>query len=358
MKKGIDVSVWQGNIDFTKVKASGIDFVIIRAGYGRYAHQVDKTFERNYKAAKAAGLLVGAYWYSYAESAEDAVKEAQACMEVIKGKKLELPVFLDMEEKNQFVKGQEVCSSVVRAFCDTMISNGYKTGLYISLSPLMNHISADVRNAYTLWIAQYFNRCQYEGKYAIWQYSDSGKVDGISGNVDMNHLYDESIISDFPKDEIKKTNEEIADEVIAGKWGNGIDRVTKIKKAGYNYDDVQKIVNQKMQSAPKKTNEQVADEVINGLWGNGNTRKERLTKAGYDYNNVQKIVNQKIKSVAFRKNDVVRVKTGAKDYTGKTLDSFVFNTTFYIVEISGNRAVIGLDGRVTAAVNTKDLVKI
>ena len=138
------------------------------------------------------------------------------------------------------------------------------------------------------------------------------QVDGISGNVDMNHLYDESIISDFPKDEIKKTNEEIANEVIAGKWGNGIDRVTKIKKAGYNYGDVQKIVNQKMQSAPKKTNEQVADEVIAGLWGNGNTRKERLTKAGYDYQKVQAKVNELLsKQTAIRKGSIVKVKEGA-----------------------------------------------
>lgn len=193
--RGIDISTWQGsNIDFEKVKSSGVDFVIIRAGYGREKSQKDTCFEVNYQNAKAAGLLVGAYWYSYAESAEDAIREAQACLECIKGKSFELPVFLDMEENRQFSKGRSFCDSVVQAFCDTIIKGDYNTGLYISYSPLMNYISPEIRNKYTLWIAQYYNRCQYEGKYAIWQHSDSARVDGIYGNVDENYLYDTSII--------------------------------------------------------------------------------------------------------------------------------------------------------------------
>lgn len=99
MVKGIDVSTFQGNIDFKKVKASGIDFVILRAGYGRETSQKDAKFEQNYKNAKAAGLKVGAYWYSYADSVEDAKKEAEACISVIKGKQFEYPIYFDLEEK-------------------------------------------------------------------------------------------------------------------------------------------------------------------------------------------------------------------------------------------------------------------
>lgn len=105
--KGIDVSVWQGDIDFAKVKANGIDFVIIRAGYGKLTSQKDKYFEQNYSRAKAAGLHVGAYWYSYAQSADDAKKEAQTCISVLKGKQFDYPVYFDIEEKSQLNKGKD-----------------------------------------------------------------------------------------------------------------------------------------------------------------------------------------------------------------------------------------------------------
>ena len=139
MIKGIDVSSWQGNIDFAKVKASGIDFVIIRAGYGRETRQNDNCFELNYRNAKAAGLDVGAYWYSYADSAEDAVKEARACMEVIKGKKFEYPIYFDLEEQSQFAKGRNFCDSVIKAFCGELEKNGYLAGLYCSTYYLNNY---------------------------------------------------------------------------------------------------------------------------------------------------------------------------------------------------------------------------
>ena len=135
----IDVSSWQGNIDFAKVKASGIDFVIIRAGYGRETRQNDNCFELNYRNAKAAGLDVGAYWYSYADSAEDAVKEACACMEVIKGKKFEYPIYFDLEEQSQFAKGRNFCDSVIKAFCGELEKNGYLAGLYCSTYYLNNY---------------------------------------------------------------------------------------------------------------------------------------------------------------------------------------------------------------------------
>ena len=100
--KGIDVSQHQGNIDFGKVKAAGYDFVIIRAGYGKYASQKDPYFEQNYAGAKAAGLNVGAYWYSYADSTANAKLEAEACLQVIKGKTFEYPIYFDLEERSQF----------------------------------------------------------------------------------------------------------------------------------------------------------------------------------------------------------------------------------------------------------------
>ena len=193
--KGIDISTWQEtDDDFVKAKAAGIDFVIIRAGYGNLVSQKDDCFEHNYYAAKAAGMKVGVYWYSYADSAADAVREANACISAIKGKTFDLPIFFDLEESSQFARGRDFCDSLVTSFCNTMISRGYNAGLYISYSPLMDYISPSVRNSYPLWIAQYYDYCQYTGNYAIWQYSDQGRVNGFNDYLDMDILYDTSII--------------------------------------------------------------------------------------------------------------------------------------------------------------------
>jgi GH25 family lysozyme M1 (1,4-beta-N-acetylmuramidase) len=139
--KGIDVSQYQQNIDFKKVKASGVDFVIIRAGFGKYANQKDPYFERHYKAAKAAGLKVGAYWYSYAASVEEAKAEAQTCINAIKGKTFEYPIYFDLEERSQFAKGRAFCNSLVKTFCNALEHAGYRAGLYISRSPLQQYRS-------------------------------------------------------------------------------------------------------------------------------------------------------------------------------------------------------------------------
>ena len=187
--KGIDVSQFQGNIDFGKVRKSGVDFVIIRAGFGRYAHQKDPFFEQNYKRAKAAGLKVGAYWYSYAASVEDAKAEAQTCINAIKGKTFEYPIYFDLEERSQFAKGRAFCNSLVKTFCNVLEHAGYWAGLYISRSPLQQYISASVAKRYALWLAEYGSKCNYGGTYGMWQYTSSGKVSGISGNVDMDICY-------------------------------------------------------------------------------------------------------------------------------------------------------------------------
>jgi GH25 family lysozyme M1 (1,4-beta-N-acetylmuramidase) len=187
--KGIDISQYQGNIDFAKVKAAGVMFAIIRAGFGKYTSQKDPYFEQNYKNAKAAGLDVGVYWYSYATSTADAIAEAKACMTIISGKKFEYPIFFDLEEKAQFVRGKSFCDSLVKAFCGELEKCGYFAGLYISRSPLQSYISNDVARRYTLWVAEYASKLNYSGTYAMWQYTSSGKVNGISGNVDCDYCY-------------------------------------------------------------------------------------------------------------------------------------------------------------------------
>ena len=191
--KGIDVSVHNGDIDWQKVKADGIDFAIIRAGYGKLESQKDQKFEQNYAGAKAVGIPVDAYWYSYAMTPEEAELEADVFLSVIKGKQFEMPVYFDLEEKKQFDLGKEQVSAIMRAFLKRVESAGYFVGLYGSASSLTTHTADDIKSWYTIWLAHWVDQTNYSGTYGIWQYSEKGKVAGISGNVDLDICY-----KDFP----------------------------------------------------------------------------------------------------------------------------------------------------------------
>lgn len=189
MAKGIDVSVWNGTIDFEKVKKSGIDFVIIRAGYGRIASQKDRLFEQHYAGAKAAGLQVGVYWYSYADSVAAAHQEAAACIACIKGKQFDFPIYFDIEEQSQFNRGMTFCSELVKAFCNDLEAAGYFAGFYTGRYAVMNYISKEVAARYAAWIAEWGSKLNYSGQRGMWQYSATGRVNGINGNVDLDESY-------------------------------------------------------------------------------------------------------------------------------------------------------------------------
>ena len=189
---GIDVSQWQGNIDFAKVKVDGIKFVIIRCNNwdsSRNCVVKDSFFETNYKNAKAAGLDVGAYYFTWETSSAGAKNDAALCMDFIKGKKFEYPIFFDLEWQNAFNRGRTVCSDMVKAFCDTLEKSGWFAGLYISRSPLQTYITSEVANKYALWIAEYGGKLNYDGNYGMWQNSSTWKVNGISGDVDHDYAY-------------------------------------------------------------------------------------------------------------------------------------------------------------------------
>lgn len=194
VNKGIDVSKWQGKIDWNKVKSSGIQFVIIRAGLGRLASQKDICFDQNITGALGVGLPVGVYWYSYATSPAEAVQEAEACLSVLKPwqNRLQLPVFFDQEyEPGIKALDDKTRTDICLAFMQRIQEAGYRTGLYCSYDWYQNWVQKDRLAAYPVWIAQYASKCSYTGKNLIaWQYSSGGKVAGINGNVDMNEGYD------------------------------------------------------------------------------------------------------------------------------------------------------------------------
>lgn len=466
MKKGIDVSYCQGNIDFNKIDKNQVQFVIIRSSFGWEANQKDNCFERNYEGFKRLKIPVGAYHYSYAKTAEQAVKEAKYCLECIKGKSFDLPVFIDMEEASCAAAGRRACTDVAKAFIQTMEKAGYSSGIYTNPNWLENYLYKDeIIGKFNLWLAQWGSSKPY-CDCMLWQYNvgKAGSVKGISGDIDLDYCLTEikssttkapattsdrdkfldtarkyigkngyyvcktklgldavydwcalaisaimkgcgfigkytNGINSFASDEARngdgkygtwflkgatkvepgdlimfrysdlnpidkysashigivekvdgntittlegnvegsgdnwantstfkrktrylndssvysffrskwrgsststsstthtKTVDELADEVIAGKWGSGDDRKNRLTNAGYNYSAVQSKVNEKLLANKNqlKSTDEIAREVIQGKWGNGDERRKKLTAAGYNYSEVQSKVNQ------------------------------------------------------------------
>ena len=189
-KNGIDVSRWQGNINWNLVKNSKVDFAIIKTGGADGGLYVDSSFEQNYAKAKAAGVPVGAYWYSNAKTGDEARKEARFFIEKLRGKQFEYPVYLDVEESSMLNLGRDKLSDVIISFLNEMEQAGYYAGLYMSASPLTTHTTQFVKDRFAIWVAHYgVSKPSYSGKYGMWQKSSTGRVDGISGNVDIDECY-------------------------------------------------------------------------------------------------------------------------------------------------------------------------
>ena len=182
---GIDISTHNGFIDWGKVKASGqVDFAILRCGFGReHPRQVDRQFERNYAECTRLGIPVGVYHYSYALSPEDAEKEAEFCLKLIKVKKLQMPVWYDIEEKSHVQRGN--CDDIASAFCNMLEAAGGFVGVYTFDSFARTNLSDKTKKRYAMWIARIGSEPKYSD-YGIHQYSWTGKIPGINGDVDMN----------------------------------------------------------------------------------------------------------------------------------------------------------------------------
>ena len=153
--KGIDVSHWQGKIDFDKVKSQGYSFVMINAGYGKYISQKDENFEKNYAAARKAGLNIGTYWYSYALTEADALAEAKTFLEAVKGKKFEYPLAFDIEDVSQSELPNAAISKIIEAFCDYLESNGYYAAVYSYADFFKRKVSDSVKSRYDIWVAHF-----------------------------------------------------------------------------------------------------------------------------------------------------------------------------------------------------------
>ena len=185
MLKGIDVSGWQGNIDFNAVKESGVDYVIIKAGE---KYSTVESWETNYANAKKAGLMVGAYWYSYATTLDEGRFEAQAFAEALHGTQLDFPVYFDIERSEQFDRGKNFCSELTETFCGVLEKAGWYTGVYCSTHWFKSHMTDVVKLSRPAWIADYRGACYYDGAYGMWQY-DAAAVSGVEYDCDRNWGY-------------------------------------------------------------------------------------------------------------------------------------------------------------------------
>ena len=185
--KGIDVSYAQGVIDWEKVKASGlVDFAILRAGYGKETSQIDDQFSRNYTACKQLGIPVGVYWYSYATTVDEAEQEAKVCLQTIQGKQFEYPVAFDIEEARCLPQADALSTT----FCTALENAGYYTAIYTFKSALESNFSAAVKNRYDIFLSHIgVQQTDYAGSYGLWQYSWTGCIPGISGDVDLDYAY-------------------------------------------------------------------------------------------------------------------------------------------------------------------------
>lgn len=193
-RNGIDLSHWNGKVDFKEVVKAGYDFAILNCGGSDYGFYKDSRFEENYYGAKAAGVGVGAYYFVGPKcvSKEDGIADADRFIEIVKGKKFEYPLYMDVESPAPWSRGGNTEAAI--AFCDRLEKAGYYAGIYASdISGFRERLNINELTRFDKWVARYGSSPSYVKNYGMWQYSSTGRVPGITGNVDMNISY-----YDFP----------------------------------------------------------------------------------------------------------------------------------------------------------------
>lgn len=282
MKKGIDISKWQGSINFGEVKREGIEFVILREGYG--LKTTDKKFLKYVKDCREVNMPIhGVYHFSYALTEEEVKKEAELCIRNVEkaGLNKDTIVFFDLEYSTiNYAKQKGItidktkCTNHTVVFCEEVKRLGYIPGVYFNMDYYRNMYDFKLIEEYVIWLADWTGEPDIECSYH--QYTSSGHVSGIYGDVDMTNYLGEKKIT------LIKTLDEIVIEVMDGKWGNGDEREALLTKTGYKYIEIQYYINQI---------DRIGVEVVEGKWGNGEERKTLLTEAGHNYKVIQHWVN-------------------------------------------------------------------
>ena len=255
---GIDISYYQKDMDLKKAKEEGVEFVIIRAMHG---NKKDKAFENNYNKAKSLGLPVGVYWWTCAVNEAQAKEEVQILIDTcLKNKTFEYPIYMDVEDSLLQNLGKKEVDSIITSALTKLENNGYYAGFYMNKNWYDNYCDGkDLSKIFTLWLAFWTNKKQNS---PMWQfggesnYIRSNKIAGVVCDQDYCYVNFPKIIKNgkyngYGNVGNKKSNEEIADEVIDGLWGNGSDRKKRLEDAGYDYKTIQNIVNNMLYNNPK-----------------------------------------------------------------------------------------------------------
>lgn len=346
--KVIDISKHNGNLDFNKIKANGVQGAMIRVGYG--IRHIDPLFKQNVEGCIKAGLHFGFYFYSYALNVEEAKQEANYCLELIKGYKPTLPISFDMEDADGYKKKNGMPSNkTLQDICKTFLSivekAGYYVSLYASLSWLNNQLNTAELDKYDKWVAQWSSKCTYNKPYGMWQYTDADSIPGSSARTDANIAYINypAIIKEKG---LNGLNGETTSKPVENKPANSqpvsnIGVGSKVRIVGNNY----------------ATGEKVPD------WVKKNTYVVQQTSGS-------KALIKDILSWVYLKDLVLangggtsipvkvlkvgsRVKiVGAKYATGQSIPSWVRNNVYTVQQLKGDKTLIK---EITSWVYTKDL---
>ena len=312
-RNGIDVSKWQGVIDWTKVKASGVAFAMIRSSFGQT--DVDPCFERNVVEAQKQGIDCGAYHYCYAKTVDEARQEAAFFLKTIEGKRFSFPLALDLEDPSLQPLGKEKLTAIAVAFLEELEKAGYYAILYANLYWLTALLKRETLKPYDVWLAQWSSEPTFDGNFGIWQHSATGSVSGITGNVDLNIAY-----RDYP---------------------------AIIKAAGLNG-----FVKEEPSSPKPKEKETVylvrAGDTLSAIAARYRTTVAKLVSLNKIKDPNRIYVGQKIllpfagtPSSAFRTGERVRVKKNAAVYaTGEKIPAWVKERTDTILQLTGEKALL------------------
>lgn len=238
MIKGVDLSTWNRGIDYQALKDSGVEFAILRIGYGKDAGQRDEMFDEHYAGCKRVGIKVGAYHYSYCTTEENAVKEAENCLRYLDGIELDLPVFYDLEDKT-ILNNRVNVQYIAEEFCNRIKQDGYKAGVYANLNWFNNYLDANsLKNQGNyIWMAQWNKTMDADFPVDIWQNTNHNEF-----GFDGDYLINENLLNNDTPTPTLDVNvyQSLAVDVIYGRYGNGEERKQAL---GDYYEEVQNIVN-------------------------------------------------------------------------------------------------------------------
>lgn len=359
-KRGIDISAHQGNIDLGALKGQ-IDFVIIRVGYGTKG-TIDNKFKRNADLCRSLGIPVGFYWYSYALDVEGAKKESKAMLNAIAPYKdiVKFGVWFDMEDADGYKKkngmpSNQTLRQMCAAFCEAIETSGYYAGIYASESWFKNQLNGSEVKPYDKWVAQWptsggkqtglSTSASKRSDVHLWQFTSQGRFSGYSGNLDTNYAYLDEFPNPSSSTEPAIPAPEPSTPVTTQKFNIG-DRV---------------VINGNLYTSSNAASPA-------GKVSNKTTNITRFASgAAHPYNTTGdlgwmnesdiRLAGEQVASPSIIKGCKVKF-TGTKSYSGINLASWTKNSIFDVIEVSGDRVVIGKGTAVTAAVNIKDCVRV